>query len=66
MPSNGKENRGVIRGRIQAFSEARHSVRKIASKIGCSPKTAQLWKNKSTVKDKMKPWKSVKLFPLTK
>lgn len=56
----------MTRARIQAFSAAGYSEREIASKVGCSRLTVQLWKGKKIVKDKIKPRKSVKLSPSTK
>jgi len=66
MRPKAKESREVVRARIQAFSAAGYSERKIAAKIGCDRKTVGHWKNKKTVKDNFKPRKSRKLSPSTK
>jgi IS30 family transposase len=61
-----KESREVTRARIQAFSAAGSSERRIASKVGYARSTVQFWKNKRNVKVKTWPRKLVLLSPSTK
>ena len=61
-----KENSEIIRSRIQSLSSAGWSVRQIATKIGVALNTVQSWKNKDTVRNKMKPRTSVLFSSTTK